>query len=239
MQEFNSWCSEYSWLVTFISVVFSGFISWFVSFIYYKKGNTDDAIFSIIEPIFLLIKEEKSVENLERLKILSTLYAVKYLKKSQKENIHKLVEAYSEICSYNDNEVTAGIITKHYIDVLKQYNVNVEIEPIYNNNGDIADKTVPHEMLCILEETLIQNFEKNLCDEYDKRIIEESINEILQRHSKCNFLVESKIDFFKFKSYEDVIKESDITKKWDEKFERYKLCKEEFINDNKLGGEKH
>ena len=117
----NEW---YSNCFTIITVIVSGIISLVISAAYYHKGNRNNLKMNIIHPIIRLFDEEYSQKNYENLCEISKDYTSRYMNKNEMSCLNKLLDAYKEVCRYNDASVNADSLFSYFEYKLKKNNIN-------------------------------------------------------------------------------------------------------------------
>lgn len=218
---FISWLST-EWF-TLVSIILSGLISLAISAFYYRRGNRNSLQMSVVFPVIHLLNNNYS-RTYERLYDLSTHYLCKHFKSKERKLLTQLVFAYKEIKDYDRCYVYAKAIVLYFEDTLKKHNIN-PILKYKQNNGEIFDN-YPPEFYYI--HTDIENVLKKYEFDDEIKYCEQDITAIL---SNCcdKYYNNKKLPLFEDLSILQVIKQSKITKKWEEKFQHLENCKSNFL----------
>ena len=77
-----------------------------------------------IHPLIRLFDEEYSQKNYENLCEISKDYTSRYMNKNEMSCLNKLLDAYKEVCRYNDVSVNADSLFSYFEYKLKKNNIN-------------------------------------------------------------------------------------------------------------------
>lgn len=223
---FNQWCSDYSWIVTFISIIASGVISLIISRLYYNKSNRIFAITSVVEEICKIINKPISQKNSIEFKIRKNLYGMNFLGAKEILCINNLYDSYEALLGYDAEQVAADAIVEWYHKMLIANGTNIYIEPIKDNEGNVIASNIPSAASIELSDLIYDNL--NVW--YDYQInshTEKKINKILRSTSKRVFGSDKITDYFFGTSFEKVV-ESYENDRWGERFKTYHSNREKF-----------
>ena len=131
----NEW---YSNCFTIITVIVSGIISLVISAAYYHKGNRNNLKMNIIHPIIRLFEEGYSQQNYKNLCEISKDYTSRYMNRNEMSCLNQLLDAYKEVCRYNDVSVNADSLFSYFEYKLKKNNINPETDLEILQNVDFG-----------------------------------------------------------------------------------------------------
>lgn len=206
MEQFNKWCSEYSGLVSLVSVILSGLVSLIVTVIYYKKSNVNNVKASIVDKIYEILEQPFSRNNRILLTTLVHQYSISFLNKKQKKCLYDLDKSYSAISIKRLQNIEASAIVKHYHSVLKK-RISIEVQPLYDDENNWIDDEIPDGADIELYIFLTQLNDKHWLDYENDLDIEEKINKLLAENAKNVFGYEETIDYFEGTSVNKIINE--------------------------------
>lgn len=227
MEAFTDWCNHNSWAITLISIVLSGLISWCISFLYFKKSNIFSAIVSIVEPIHQIISQPATKENCIYFEGLTKQYSMKFLSTNERSCIKCLCGAYVEASKYIPTSTIANAIIDLYHRVLSNKGINIQIEPLKDNEDNIVAHDVPTSANVELYGFLESLLKKEWVDYEIDNEIEDKVNAVLLRNAKTVFSIPNDIDFFETTSFNQVVKEYE-NQRWKKTFENYHKAKNDF-----------
>ena len=141
-----------------ISTILSSLISLAIADAYYRKENRNYLQMVMIFPIIRLLDEHYSKENYKVLSKLSRNYFAKYLTKSERRILTRLILIYKKVITYDEYDIKA-IATKDYFEyLLKSVGINLKDYPLIID-GEIIDYDYPPDWY-YLEDELKYNFEQ-------------------------------------------------------------------------------
>ena len=208
----NEW---YSNCFTIITVIVSGIISLVISAAYYHKGN-----------IIRLFDEEYSQKNYENLCEISKDYTSRYMKKNEMSCLNKLLDAYKEVCRYNDASVNADSLFSYFEYKLKKNNINPKPVRVEYEGEYVYDDYPPD--IFFLSEGL-KKILKETPFELESAECEEKISTLYNWYCKEYYAAEP-LKYFDDYSLDEVLKKSNIRVKWNEKFDEIQKAKNKFLN---------
>lgn len=219
----NEW---YSNCFTIITVIVSGIISLVISAAYYHKGNRNNLKMNIIHPIIRLFDEEYSQKNYENLCEISKDYTSRYMKKNEMSCLNKLLDAYKEVCRYNDTSVNADSLFSYFEYKLKKNNINPKPVRVEYEGEYVYDDYPPD--IFFLSEGL-KKILKETPFELESAECEEKISTLYNWYCKEYYAAEP-LKYFDDYSLDEVLKKSNIRVKWNEKFDEIQKAKNKFLN---------
>lgn len=80
------------------TIIISSLISLLISMKYYRKGNRDELLMSIIFPVMQLLNKSYSKKDYDELLAIKSNYAIRYLSKKERKTLMLLIEQYSIVC---------------------------------------------------------------------------------------------------------------------------------------------
>ena len=205
----NEW---YSNCFTIITVIVSGIISLVISAAYYHKGNRNNLKMNIIHPIIRLFDEE--------------YYTSRYMKKNEMSCLNKLLDAYKEVCRYNDASVNADSLFSYFEYKLKKNNINPKPVRVEYEGEYVYDDYPPD--IFFLSEGL-KKILKETPFELESAECEEKISTLYNWYCKEYYAAEP-LKYFDDYSLDEVLKKSNIRVKWNEKFDEIQKAKNKFLN---------
>lgn len=213
-------------IFTLLTVVLSGLISWFISAKYFTKGNRENLRVSLLYPMKQIIEESYSWKNYQKLVCISKEYSARYLKKSEVEIVSKLLDSYKEVCRYDYDFVCADSLFSYFKKKLEENKIVLKYEPIYVD-GELVDVDFPGDLLYMTDDLArIINIHP---PQYETEACCEKV--VIIFNSYCKMCYEHEpIVYFDDKSFQEVINESDVSKAWDEKFEKIENAKNDFLS---------
>ena len=230
MRDFFCWLIEptnrNTNIFTLLTVVLSGLISWFISAKYFAKGNRENLRVSLLYPMKQILEEAYSWKNYQRLVHISKEYSARYLKKSEVEIVNKLLDSYKEVCRYDYDFVCADSLFSYFKNKLEENKIDLKYEPIYVD-GELVDVDFPADLLYMTDDLAkIINIHP---PQYETEACCEKVVMIFNSYCKMCYEHEP-IVYFDDKSFKEVINESDVSKAWDEKFEKIENAKNDFLS---------
>lgn len=207
-----------------LTVVISGLISWIISAIYFRIGNRNNLITSVIQPMKRILNEPYSWKNYKSLEKLSQSYSAKYLWSWERSKTEKLLSAYKEVCTYDYDHVCASSLYAYFKYKLKQNGIEPAIVPIYIDD-ELVDVDVPPDLL-YMEDDLARVINR-YPPGYDSDNCTESVVAIFNAYCKENY-TDKTIAFFDDCNLENVLKSSRVRADWDKKLNEMKAARTAF-----------
>lgn len=120
------WAQIGTWLYqNAIAIFISAIASLLISKRYYDKANRESVLMTVIFPIVkLLEKRNYTRKNYEALFEINCSYAVKYLRKKERNKLLALLSAYRDVCRYSKENADTSCIMQYYIDKLRENGIN-------------------------------------------------------------------------------------------------------------------
>ena len=216
-----SWLYENS-MAIFISAI----ASFVISKRYYDRGNREVVLTSIIFPMVQLLEKEYSKENYERLLEIKSSYAIRYLHKAERNKMLILMNHYWEVRSYSKDAANTDCIMSYFLYKLKQNGINPKPCPIRDDDGNIVADDYPPDYNYLQDEiyAIVTSFKfVNSPQDCTNKIVK-----AFEGYAK-EYYTDKEISFFDDCSVEKVIAQSDVTKRWNEIFEKVNQSKEDFL----------
>lgn len=218
-----------NWLYQNAMAIFiSAVASLLISKRYYDKANRESVLMTVIFPIVKLLNQRYYTrKDYEALFEINSSYAVKYLRKKERNKLLELLSAYRDVCRYSKEDADASCIMAYYNYKLRENGVNPKPCTIKDNDGEVVDYDYPPDY------NYLQDYVYEIVSSYD--FIESpaectiKIADAFKRYTK-KYYTEEKIVYFKDYSIEKVIELSEVSKKWNDKFKRADESKEQFLN---------
>ena len=79
------------------AIIISSLISLLISMMYYRKGNRDELLMSVIFPVVQLLNKSYSRKNYDELLSIKSNYAIRYLGKKERRTLMLL---YFQWCNF-------------------------------------------------------------------------------------------------------------------------------------------
>lgn len=222
------WVQIGNWLYqNAIAIFISAIASFLISKRYYDKANRENVLMAVIFPIVKLLEQRYyTSKDYEELFKINSSYAVKYLRKKEKNKLLELLSAYRDVCRYSKEVADTSCIMAYYNDKLRENGVNPKPYTIEDDNGEaVADDFPP-------DYNYLQDYVYKIVSSYDFiESSEECIVKIADAF-KCytkKYYSDKKIEYFKECSIGKVIESSEVSKKWNEKFKLAEERKKEFL----------
>ncbi|MBQ5591612.1 MAG: hypothetical protein IIU80_01550 [Clostridia bacterium] len=211
------------WL-TILSIFLSGGISWIISAAYFHKGNRVNLKSAVIIPLITIIEEPVSRKNLVEIKEISKSPLIRFFYRKEKEKFFKLIKEYWLVSSYNENQANATAIVSDVEDRLKAIGINPRCIPRELDDGSY-EYVYPEEINYLRAD--IEDVFKEYCwqtetDECTKQIL------FLIKSFVKKIYTNDIVDLYKDYDIKSIIKNAEITDKWNWKFDKYTSAKQEF-----------
>lgn len=228
-KEKKVWAQIGNWLYqNAIAIFISAIASLLISKRYYDKANRESVLMTVIFPIVkLLEKRNYTRKNYEALFEINCSYAVKYLRKKERNKLLALLSAYRDVCRYSKENADTSCIMQYYIDKLRENGINPKPCAIKDDDGEVVADDFPPDY------NYLENYVCEIVSSYD--FIESpaectiKIADAFKRYTK-KYYTDENIVYFEDYSIEKVIELSEVSKKWNDKFKRADESKEQFLN---------
>lgn len=212
-------------IFTLISVILSGMVSWIISAIYFSKGNRDNLRSSVLYPMRQVLEGPCSWEKYDIILNLQKEYSIKYLKKTERCIVNDLLKSYKEICKYEYEQVTAGILFDYFCDKLEKMGVDTKPVPVYIYE-ELVDVDYP-ENLTYINDDLVKILYK-YPPELDEVKCKDAITKIFRAYAKECYGKEATV-WFENISLVKVLNNSTKQSDWNKKFNEYTTAKKNFL----------
>ena len=209
------------------AIIISSLISLLISMMYYTKGNRDELLMSIIFPMIQILNKDYSKKAYDELSAINSNYAIRYLKKKERDVIMLLIKQYGVISQYSKSKCDTDCILSYFDFKLNEYGINSKIYPIYDEDGEIVAYDYPPDYYYLVEYVSNQVSEMEFVvypEEVEKKIIN-AFTKYAQE-----FYTNENIDWFQDYSIEKVAEKSQISQKWKVEFELMEQRKINFMN---------
>ena len=218
-----------NWLYQNAMAIFiSAIASLLISKRYYDKANRESVLMMVIFPIVKLLNEKYYTRNdYESLFEINSSYAVKYLRKKERNKLLELLSAYRDVCKYSKENADTSCIMAYYNYKLKEKGINPKPSAITDDDGEVVADDFPPDY------NYLQDYVYKIVSSFDFIESPEECTIKIADAFKCyteKYYTGEEITYFKDYSIEKVIELSEISKKWNDKFRRADKSKEEFLN---------
>ena len=218
-----------NWLYQNAMAIFiSAIASLLISKRYYDKANRESVLMMVIFPIVKLLNEKYYTRNdYEALFEINSSYAIKYLRKKERNKLLELLSAYRDVCKYSKENANTSCIMAYYNYKLKENGINPKPCAITDDDGEVVADDFPPDY------NYLQDYVYKIVSSFDFIESPEECTIKIADAFKCyteKYYTGEEITYFKDYSIEKVIELSEISKKWNEKFRRADKSKEEFLN---------
>ena len=218
-----------NWLYQNAMAIFiSAVASLIISKRYYDKANRESVLMTVIFPIVKLLNQRYySRKDYEALFEINSSYAVKYLRKKERNKLLELLSAYRDVCRYSKEDADASCIMAYYNYKLRENGINPKPCTIKDNDGEVVADDYPPDY------NYLQDYVYEIVSSYD--FIESpaectpKIADAFKHYTK-KYYTDEDIVYFKDYSIEKVIELSEVSKKWNDKFKLADESKAEFLN---------
>lgn len=211
-----------------MAIFISAIASLLISKRYYDKANRESVLMMVIFPIVKLLNEKYYTRNdYEALFEINSSYAVKYLRKKERNKLLELLSAYRDVCKYSKENADTSCIMAYYNYKLKENGINPKPCAITDDDGEVVADDFPPDY------NYLQDYVYKIVSSFDFIESPEECTIKIADAFKCyteKYYTGEEIIYFEDYSVEKVIELSEISKKWNDKFKRADKCKEEFLN---------
>lgn len=223
------WAQISNWLYQNAMAIFiSAIASLLISKRYYDKANRESVLMTIIFPIVKLLNQRYYTrKDYEALFEIDSSYAVKYLRKKERNKLLKLLSAYRDVCRYSKEDADTSCIMTYYNYKLRENGVNPKPCTIEDDDGEVVADDFPPDY------NYLQDYVYEIVSSYD--FIESpdectvKIAEAFKHYTK-KYYTDENIVYFEDYSIKKVIELSEVSKKWNDKFRLADECREDFLN---------
>ena len=197
------------------AIIISSLISLLISMMYYRKGNRDELLMSVIFPVVQLLNKSYSRKNYDELLAIKSNYAIRYLGKKERRTLMLLIEQYSIVCQYNRSKKDTDCILSYFDFKLGEIGINPKPCPITDDEGETV--AYVNDMVSKMEfEVYPEEAEKAITDAFEK-------------YAHKYYTVKN-IEWFQDYSIEKVIEKSKVSEKWRVDFDLMEQRKRTFMN---------
>lgn len=209
------------------AIIISSLISLLISMTYYRKGNRDELLMSIIFPVVQILDNPYSKKTYEELFALKSNYAIRYLRKNERKALMLLIEQYRVVCKYSKSDADTDCILSYFEYKLNENGINPKPCPIYDDEGEAVAEDYPPDY------RYLENYVNDIVSKMEFAVYpeeaEKNIVESFKKYCK-KYYTDKEIDWFKDYSIEQVIDKSQISQKWKENFQLMERRKKEFMS---------
>ena len=209
------------------AIIISSLMSLLISMAYYRKGNRDELLMSIIFPVVQMLDKCYSKKTYEELFAIKSNYAIRYLRKKERKALMLLIEQYRVICKYSKSEADTNCILAYFDYKLNEKGINPKPCPIYDDEGEVVAEDYPpdYHYLTNYIHDIVSRMEFAIYPEEEEKNIIESFKKYVKK-----YYTDKEIDWFKDYSVEQVIEKSKVSQKWKDNFQLMEQRKKEFMN---------
>ena len=139
------WVQIGNWLYGNAMAIFiSAIASFLISKRYYDKANRESVLMMVIFPIVKLLNQRYYTrEDYEALFEINSCYAIKYLRKKERNKLLELLSAYRDVCRYSKEGADTSCIMSYYVYTLKENGVNPKPCIIKDDDGEVVADDFP------------------------------------------------------------------------------------------------
>lgn len=228
-KEKEMWAQIGNWLYQNAMAIFiSAIASLLISKRYYDKANRESVLMTVIFPTVKLLNQRYYTrKDYEALFEINSSYAVKYLRKKERNKLLELLSAYRDVCRYSKEGADTSCIMAYYNYKLKENGVNPKPCTIRDDDVEVVADDFPPDY------NYLQDYVYEIVSSYD--FIESpdkctvKIADAFKRYTK-KYYTDENIVYFEDYSVEKVIELSEVSEKWNEKIRLEDECKEDFLN---------
>ena len=209
------------------AIIISSLISLLISMMYYRKGNRDELLMSVIFPVVQLLNKSYSRKNYDELLSIKSNYAIRYIKKKERRTLMLLIEQYSIVCQYNRSKKDTDCILSYFDFKLGEIGINPKPCPITDDEGETVAYDYPPDYY-FLEEYVNDMVSKMEFEVYPEEA-EKAITDAFEKYAHKYYTVKN-IEWFQDYSIEKVIEKSKVSEKWRVDFDLMEQRKRTFMN---------
>ena len=229
-------CDFFKWLVSpdninanifgMITVLLSGFVSWLISALYFRKGNRNALRLNVIFPIKRTLEEPLSWKNFKVLEDLSKAYDAKYFTKHEQALLNQFLLTYKSICTYSYSSVCAESLFSYFCYKLQQNGIDTKPVPIYVDD-EIVDFEEPIDLL-YLQDDLAKVIDNRPPEYEEDTILTDEVKSLFKFYCK-KYFSDREITYFDDLTLDEVLQKARARHEWNQKLENYKKVKQKFI----------
>lgn len=216
------------WLSQNAAAIFiSTLASLLISRYYFNKANRDGVLTTVIFPIARILERGTyNRKNYEELFSINSSYAIKYLRKKERNKLLALLSSYRTVCRYTKEAADTDCVMSYFSYKLKEVGINPKPCAERDEEGNLLFYDFPPDY------NHLQNYVYEIISSYEfaqspadcaKRIAQE-----FQRYTK-EYYTDKNIEFFADHSITEVIDKSHVSQEWDERFALADKCRAEFL----------
>lgn len=216
------------WLSQNAAAIFiSTLASLLISKYYFDKANRDGVLTTVIFPIVKILERGTyNRKNYEELFGINSSYAIKYLRKKERNKLLALLSSYRTVCRYTKEAADTDCVMSYFSHKLKKFGINPKPCAERDEEGNLLFYDYPPDY------NHLQNYVYEVISSYEfiqspadcsKRIAQE-----FQRYVQ-KYYTDKQIEFFSDHSITEVIDKSHVSQEWDEKFALADKCRAEFL----------
>ena len=145
-KEKEMWAQIGNWLYQNAMAIFiSAIASLLISKRYYDKANRESVLMTVIFPIVKLLNQRYYTrKDYEALFEINSSYAVKYLRKKERNKLLELLSAYRDVCRYSKEDAVTSCIMAYYNYKLREKGVDPKSCTIKDDDEKVvADDFLP------------------------------------------------------------------------------------------------
>ncbi|MBQ7739875.1 MAG: hypothetical protein IJT65_01390 [Eubacterium sp.] len=233
-----------------ISIIVSGFISWLITFLYFKKTNRNAALANVLEPFAVALEGNPVDETLYELMEIQEKYEYLFLSKKERIAINNCVTSLSELVSNTDMSIDSVILKKHFFKTLEKYGYSLyEDNNEYIFINDNGEQELSLYYYGDIEESILNLFKANddkyYCIESQNSAqvyLEKEINKIFNDYAQRYLDKPFDVNFFEGTDIITVLDNDELTDKhsnlndafYANKDNFYKTCKRLLDNYDKI-----
>lgn len=209
------------------AIIISSLISLLISMMYYRKGNRDELLMSIIFPVVQLLNKSYSKKNYDELLAIKSNYAIRYLSKKERKTLMLLIEQYSMVCQYSKSNADTDCILSYFDFKLGECGINPKPCPITDDEGETVAYDYPPDYY-YLEKYVNDRVSEMEFAVYPEEV-EKAIIDAFEKYAH-KYYTDKDIKWFQDYSIEKVIEESKVSEKWRADFDLMEQRKRTFMN---------
>ena len=202
-------------------------ISLLISMMYYRKGNRDELLMSVIFPVVQLLNKSYSRKNYDELLAIKSNYAIRYLGKKERRTLMLLIEQYSIVCQYNKLKKNTDCILSYFDFKLGEIGINPKPCPITDDEGETVAYDYPPDYYYLVE--YVNDMVSKMEFEVYPEEAEKAITDAFEKYVHKYYAVKN-IEWFQDYSIEKVIEKSKVSEKWRVDFDLMEERKRNFMN---------
>ena len=211
-----------------MAIFISSFISFLLSKKYYDKANRENVLMTVIFPIVQILERGNySKKNYEKLYEIKSNYAIRYLHKNERNKLLILISNYKDVCRYDKAMVETDCIMSYYEHKLKKNGIDPKPCVITDDEGEIVADDYPPDYPYL--ENQIYDIVSSNEFQISPNDCTNNIVNVIDYYTK-EFYSDKKISLFDDYEITEVIKQSIVTKQWNERFNAVKKSQQDFLD---------